>query len=89
MILRSRPWPTSPTLASLSSRILSAPEIAGIGDRHFLIPVEAVERVCGGFVTSEQSREKVRGAPELDPNIRLQPDLRRGIYEYYGYPSPS
>src|SRR5215204_370175 len=53
----------------------------GIGDRHFLIPVEAVERVSGGFVTIEQSREKVRGAPE--------PDLRRGIYEYYGYPSPS
>ncbi len=61
----------------------------GIGDRHFLIPVEAVERVSGGFVTIEQSREKVRGAPELDPNIRLQPDLRRGIYEYYGYPSPA
>lgn len=42
-----------------------------------------------GYVTIEQSREKVRGAPELDPNILLQPDLRRGIYEYYGYPSPA
>lgn len=41
----------------------------GIGDRHFLIPVEAVERVSGGFVTIGQSREKVRGAPEHDPNI--------------------
>jgi PRC-barrel domain len=61
----------------------------GIGDRHFLIPIEAVERVSGGFVTIEQSREKVRGAPELDPNIVLQPDLRRVIYEYYGYPSPA
>jgi hypothetical protein len=61
----------------------------GIGDSHFLIPVEAVERVSGGFVTIEQSREKVRSAPELDPNIVLQPDLTRGIYEYYGYPSPA
>ena len=61
----------------------------GIGDRHFLIPIEAVERVSGGFVTIEQSREKVRGAPELHPNIVLQPDLRRVIYEYYGYPSPA
>jgi hypothetical protein len=61
----------------------------GIGDRQFLIPVEAVEKVSGGFVTIEQSREKVRGAPELDPTVRLQPDLRRGIYEYYGYPSPA
>jgi hypothetical protein len=40
-------------------------------------------------VTIEQSREKVRSAPELDPNIRLLPDLRRGIYEHYGYPSPA
>ncbi len=60
----------------------------GIGDRHFLFPIEAVERVSEGFVTIEQSREKVQGAPELNPNILLQPDLRHGIYEYYGYPSP-
>ena len=101
MILRIRPWPTSPsTLASPSSQVLRASQYPvdlhvavgghlGIGDRHFLIPVEAVERVSGGFVTIEQAREKVRGAPALDPNIRLQPDLRHGIYEYYGYPSPS
>lgn len=61
--------------------------LLGVGDRRFLIPVEAVERVSGGFVTIEQSREKVRGAPGLDPNIVLQPDPRRGIYEYHGYPS--
>jgi len=61
----------------------------GIGDKHFRIPVEAVERVSGGFVTIEQSREKVCAAPELDPTIRLQPELGRGIYEYYGYPSPA
>ena len=61
----------------------------GIGDKHFRIPVEDVERVSGGFVTIEQSREKVCAAPELDPTIRLQPELGRGIYEYYGYPSPA
>lgn len=61
----------------------------GIGDRHFLIPMEAIERVSGGFVTMESSLEKVRGAPNLDSNILLQPDPRRGIYEYYGYPSPA
>jgi hypothetical protein len=35
------------------------------------------------------SAGKVRSAPELDPNIVSQPDLRRAIYEYYGYPSPA
>jgi sporulation protein YlmC with PRC-barrel domain len=61
----------------------------GIGDKHFLIPIEAVERVSEGFVTIEQSREKVQGAPELNPNILLQPDLRHEVYEYYGYPPPA
>ena len=27
------------------------------------------------FVTIEQGRQKVQGAPELDPNILLQPNL--------------
>jgi hypothetical protein len=61
----------------------------GINERHFLIPIEAVERVSGGFVTIELSPQKVRGAPELDPNILLQPDLRQVIYDYYGYPAPA
>ena len=41
------------------------------------------------FVTIEQGRQKVQGAPELDSNILLQPQLRREIYEYYGYPVPT
>ncbi len=61
----------------------------GIGDKHFLIPIEAVERVSEGFVTIEHSREKVQGAPELNPSILLQPELRREVYEYYGYPPPA
>ncbi len=32
------------------------------------------------------SKEKVHGGPELDPNIRLHPELRGELYEYYGYP---
>ena len=60
----------------------------GVHERHFLIPVEVVKRVSGGFVTIEQSRQKVQGAPELDPNILLQPQLRQEIYDYYGYPTP-
>jgi hypothetical protein len=61
----------------------------GIHEKHFLIPIEAVERVSEGFVTIDQSREKVQGAPELDPKILLQPDLRREVYGYYGYPVPT
>ena len=61
----------------------------GFHDHHILIAIEAVQRVSEGFVTIEQSRQKVQGPPELDPNILLQPQLRREIYEYYGYPVPT
>lgn len=45
--------------------------------------------MSGAFVTVEQNRDKVQEAPELDPNILLQPNLRHEIYKYYGYPSPA
>jgi hypothetical protein len=61
----------------------------GIGDKPFLIPIEAVESASEGFVTIGFSREKVHGAPELDPNILLWPELRRETYDYYGYPTPA
>ena len=60
----------------------------GLDDRHFLIPIEAVRRVAGGFLRVELSKDQVLGGPELDPNIRLHPDLRSKIYKYYGYPTP-
>ena len=60
----------------------------GLDERHFLIPIEAVSRVAGGFVRIELSKEQVHGGPELEPNIRLHPELRSKIYEYYGYPTP-
>jgi hypothetical protein len=60
----------------------------GLDERHLLIPIEAVSYVGGGFVKTELSKEQVHGSPELDPNIRLHPELRAKIYEYYGYPTP-
>ena len=60
----------------------------GLDELHFLIPIEAVSYVGGGFVKTELSKEQVHGGPKLDPNIRLHPELRAEIYEYYGYPPP-
>ena len=60
----------------------------GPDERHFLIPIEAVVVVGGGFVKTELSKEQVHNGPELDPNIRLHPDLRARIYEHYAYPVP-
>ena len=60
----------------------------GRHEGHFLIPIEAVSYVGAGFVKTELSKEQIHGSPELDPNIRLHPELRSKIYEYYGYPTP-
>ena len=62
--------------------------LLGLEGRHFLIPIEAVSYVGGGFVKTELSKEQVHGSPELDPGIRLHPERRAEIYEYYGYPTP-
>lgn len=45
-----------------------------------MILIEAVKRVAGGFVRIDLSKEQVTRGPELDPNIRLHPDLRSKIY---------
>ena len=37
----------------------------GLGEKHFMIPMEAVTDTSGGGVTIEQRREKVEGSPEL------------------------
>ena len=64
--------------------------IAGLGDRHFLIPTEAVRLVSTGFVTVEPDREKVLESPRFDPSAdRPDPQLERETYEYYGYQPPS
>jgi sporulation protein YlmC with PRC-barrel domain len=55
---------------------------------HFLIPIEAVREVAGGFLRVEVGKEKVHGGPKLNPNVRLHPELRGELYEYYGYPNP-
>jgi hypothetical protein len=54
----------------------------GLEERHFLIPIEAVSYVGGGFVKTELRKQQVHGSPMLDPNIRLHPELRAEIYEY-------
>jgi hypothetical protein len=60
----------------------------GLEERHYLIPIEAVCYVGGGFVKTKLSKEQVHGSPEPNPEIRLHPELRAEIYEYYGYPTP-
>ncbi len=60
----------------------------GLGERHFLIPVEAVLSVTQDEVRISHSREHVVNSPSYDPKLTEQaPSLAfwEPYYGYYGY----
>jgi sporulation protein YlmC with PRC-barrel domain len=57
----------------------------GIGEKHLLIPVEAVSEVREDRVTVDQSLEKVTGSPPFDTSVVPQASYQQDIYRYYGY----
>src|SRR3712207_6543110 len=64
----------------------------GIGERHLLVPVEAVTEVGEDRVTIEPGREKVAGSPPFDitvvaPTTAYQ--RRRQAHDDYDYIDPS
>jgi ferritin-like metal-binding protein YciE/sporulation protein YlmC with PRC-barrel domain len=66
---------------------VSAGGFLGIGKKHFLIPVEEVSRDVGEEyrVLVNQSKDKVMGSPNFDPNQATPLDLQRAVLAYYGY----
>ena len=57
----------------------------GLGEKNFLIPVEAVREVNEEGVVVDQSRQKVVDSPPFDTNVVPQAPYQRDIYAYYGY----
>jgi sporulation protein YlmC with PRC-barrel domain len=61
----------------------------GLGERRFLIPVEAVSEVREDRVVVAHKRRKVAGSPLLDADVVVpQPPYQDELYEYYGYLPP-
>ena len=56
----------------------------GIGDRHFLLPVNAITSVTAGKVHVNQTREHIVGSPVYDPALIVAP-TREYWGQYYGY----
>ncbi len=61
----------------------------GVGEKHFMIPVEAVTHIGGEGVIIDQGRQKVIDAPALPTNVVPEADYQRGVYDYYGYEYPT
>ncbi len=57
----------------------------GIGERRFMIPVEAVASIGDDRVTLEQGRDRVAGSPPFDTDVVPPTAYQQEIYDYYGY----
>ena len=57
----------------------------GLGEKHFMVPMEAVTDTSGGGVTIEESREKVEGSPKLETKGVPEDAYQQEVYDYYGY----
>ncbi len=58
----------------------------GIGERTFLIPVDAVSGIADERVRVDQTRERIVGGPAYDPELtELPDDYYADTYGYFGY----
>ena len=57
----------------------------GLGERHFLIPVDAITRIDPDHVHVDQTRKRIVGAPTYDPSLAREPTYYEDLYGYYGY----
>jgi len=61
----------------------------GLGEKRFLVPVEAVGEVRGdGVVVVDQKRRRVADSPPFEADVVPQPPYQDELYEYYGYLPP-
>jgi sporulation protein YlmC with PRC-barrel domain len=67
----------------------------GLGERKFLIPVEAISRIDDDTLYLNQGRQHIAAAPRYDPDL-IHQDAAEGdfagrgyygdVYRHYGYP---
>ena len=56
----------------------------GIGETHFMLPVDAITRITDDEVHVDQTRERIAGAPRYDPQL-MDDHHWTDVYGYYGY----
>ena len=57
----------------------------GLGERKFLIPVDAIAKIDEDHVHVDRTREQVAGAPPYEPHLAIDRDYYTDVYGYYGY----
>ena len=57
----------------------------GIGEKHFLVPVDAITRIDAAHVHIDRERERLRGAPGYNPELASEPNYYGDVYGWWGY----
>ena len=57
----------------------------GIGEKKFLIPVDAIARIDEDHVHVDQTRAHVASAPDYDPTLVPEWSYYEDVYGYYGF----
>jgi sporulation protein YlmC with PRC-barrel domain len=64
---------------------VAAGGVLGIGEKKFLVPIDAITRITEDEVDIDQERSRVIGGPEYNPDL-VPEDYYDQVYGYYGYP---
>lgn len=64
--------------------LVSAGGFLKMGADHFLVPIDAIERIDDKHVYLRNSRDHVSAAPRYDPDL-VNDQYYSDIYGYYGY----
>lgn len=57
----------------------------GIGESHFLVPVDAVTRIDENHVHIDRDRGNLAEAPGYSPELAQEQDYYTGVYGWWGY----
>lgn len=57
----------------------------GIGEDHFLVPVDAVTRIDENNVHVNRQRKDLGDVPGYRPDLAEKPDYYEGVYGWWGY----
>jgi sporulation protein YlmC with PRC-barrel domain len=63
---------------------VSAGGTLGIGEKHFLIPMEVVAEASADRVVLTQDRDTVTSAPDFDEEAEPDREYQRAVYRHYG-----
>ncbi|HET8571160.1 MAG TPA: PRC-barrel domain-containing protein [Candidatus Limnocylindria bacterium] len=64
--------------------LVGAGGFLGIGEKQFLIPVDAVTRIDDDNVWINQNKSKIIGSPNYQPDL-VNENYYNDLYGYYGY----